>query len=350
MIDWIIAKIPLRHQTIASGAKIDVDADGVVINEFRKTSKVRGSYDSSIQVKSQKQYGDGAFSDELFLDGNPAKFIQGHNVIGGDDCCFLVAEAVKSVFQTLNIPLDEFSYRRILSGEFQVLKVDINYTYELPTKLDVDNWLFAARSQLSCKNRGTPKWYDGSVYIGLGSRRWHMKAYSKFTELMTGKKSHKLPDELLKTPLLAYTENKLRIEFSFRGMEIERIAKRHTNTRQLLGKHLSAATCRHIFNSYLERIDMSAQQPLTDAKLHALPAHLRTAYTCWLNGYDMKKMYPNRMTFYRHRKALKQICSVDIASSRTNTEVTNNVISLSRPLRAEPAAIPQELLKYCIGM
>lgn len=83
MIDWVTAIIPCFHDgEIYGGSIASVDVDGVIEWRVDKKKQVRGSYESNLNIKSIS-------NTEILLDGNPAKWLQGHNMFGtGEFTCF----------------------------------------------------------------------------------------------------------------------------------------------------------------------------------------------------------------------------------------------------------------------
>lgn len=349
MIDWVTAIIPVRHDVIHGGISFKTCREGAVLSQRLERLTARGSYDATVQIKTNRVHADGQGC-EIYLDGNPAKFLQGHNVIGSDDICYLVAETVKRIFEAENQPIDDFSYRTILNGGFILKRIDINYSYELPTFSDVKAWISAAAVQSRLPYRGKPKYYDTSVYWGLGSSTWHIKAYSKFNEIINGRrKSQKLPPELANSPLLPFTENKLRIELQL-SKELKKIALDKFNKEELYAYNLTPKFINETFQEYVGRIEMNGNIAFTDDKLQKLPARLRMTVVGWRAGYDMKSELP-RNTFYRHRKEIMRLADVDISLPCIGANAQeNNVVPFVRPLLAKPAEIPETLNKYVIGL
>lgn len=351
MIDWVTALVPVQHNTLHDGEGIVMTREGAVKKCWLNPLKVVGSYESSFQVKTQNLSNDHQTGSLLYIHGNPSKFLQGHNVIGSDDINYLVAESVKNILAFDGQQIDEFSYQRILSGDFELKRVDINYMYELPTASDVRAWLNAAAVQSSLIYRGKAEVIGDSVYWGLGSSYWFAKSYSKFDEIMKGKKSHKLPDHLMNSPLLPYTQNKLRLEIQLNNKELQRIAKRTTNTNKLKGSNLGPSAIEYLFNNYIGRIEMNNNAVFRHEEFDSLPLHLRGTVAAWQTGRNMRDYFDNRMTFSRHRREIKRRVGVDIGLPYDSEyHERTNVVPLIRILEAKPASIPDELKQYCVGM
>lgn len=347
MIDWVSCVVPVRHKTIMGGQRIQTDKHSEVVFHGITRDKVRGSYESSIQCKTQNLSDDFEYGSELYIDGNPSKFLQGHNVIGSDDIITLVLLTVKQVLKANGQELDAFSERRILEGDFALYRVDINYSYELPSQSDVMAWIRSASVQSKTRH-GLPELKKTTLYWGKGSTTWMFKAYSKFAELTSGKKQHRLPRELLNTPLLAFSENKLRLELQLRK-ELKKIAIRNHGTETFYAKYLTPTVCRELFNEYLGRIEMADNFTFKDADLLKLPNACRGSYELWRKGHDVKSIL-HKPTFYRHRKQIKQVLGCDIALPAPSASAVSNVVPLVRPLEAKPAKLTDELLPYVIGL
>ncbi len=326
MIDWLTAEIPMSHFPVESGRLVKVGPDGQIEWEARSKVPVEGSYGSNIRIKSLDRDEQGR-SMTLEIDGNPSKFLQGHNIFGSDDLVSLAEHTYLKLAQTLEIPINGSDLAQIRAGHFVIRRVDINYMFELETRGDVLAWLRAA--EYSSKSRhGRPSIKGGTLYWGKNSRRWAIKAYCKAEEIEVVR--HRLPDCLLETPLTEWAQNKLRVELVLRSKELK---ERNLHT----ANKLAAYGITKLFNEYIEKIEMSEQIRLTDKKLHELPNNLRSTYTLWVNGHDLRQLM-SPATFYRHRKALLAY-SIDIAIQRKKV-TQDNVVPMIRVLEAEPAKIP----------
>lgn len=346
MIDWVTATLPVPHDILCDGHFFDTCENGEIIRAVRKRKTLSGSFESSVQVKTQELDNAGERGAVLYFDGNPSKFLQGHNVIGSDDLCGLMATAVERILQATGQELCELAKQRILSGGFEVYRVDINYSFELPSHSDVMAWIRAA-SVKSKTRHGMPELKQDTLYWGKGSSVWMFKAYSKFKELTTGKRNHRLPRELLNSGLLDYSRNKLRLELQLRK-ELKRIAQKQFEQPTFFAWMLPPERCPQLFNHYLERIEMNANFALKDQALLELPPKYRLTYEAWRRGFDVKSCV-SKATYYRHRAELKEF-GVDIAlPCEAEHETASNVVPLIRPLTAKPAAIPETLKQYIYG-
>lgn len=326
MIDWITCLIPFRHRPIQSGKVLFLDYDDAIQKAIPRRRPVAGSHSQSITVRSCGAAGE-RLASHISLSGNPSKFLQGHNVFGSDDLLALVSDTVREIDRALHLDIDRFSYRAIDAGEYEVSTIDINYSFELPSQTDVRTWLDQA--EVTTRSRcGRPSSRPGTVYWQKHSRRWAMKAYSKWLELQSTK-DHRLPLALESSPLLNWVKNILRVELRLKSLELHDL--KLTKAKDL------AQRIEALFAEYKEKIVMPTQLRLVDEKVHTLPAKLMSTYTLWREGHNVKELL-SKPTFYRHRALLLEH-GIDISIAALPPE-SPNVVPLLRVLEATPAQIP----------
>ncbi|HBC1013188.1 TPA: Replication-associated protein G2P [Escherichia coli] len=328
MIDWLTGVYPCLHEPLASGSVISLDADGEIEWQTVKRVSVRGSHESALQVRSVGSDGEGRCT-HLYIDGNPSKFLQGHNVVGSDDLRGLAVSSYARVLSLLNIPHHLESYREVLKGNFKLSRVDINYMFELGSLENVRAWLYAAEFKAKSRH-GRTCGKNGTVYWGQHSRRWGVKGYSKYDEHMSGKKGHSLPDKFVYEGLLDWSRDKLRLECVFRSLELKR-------NNLDYGYGWNNETALKLFNEYISRLEMNNNVMISDKKVNDLPRFIQSTYLLWKQGVDLRGCLPSR-TFYRHRRQLLEF-GIDINFYCDEPDVSN-VIPLVRVLEAKPAEIP----------
>lgn len=319
MIDWCKCRIPFCHSPISGGAVVFVEPCGSVSREVPRPLSVRGSYEASIQVSSWGSDGQGNAT-HLVINGNPSKFLQGHNVVGSDDLSMLVRLTFDRVCQSLG--LVPGLYR---DSDVSLRWVDINYMYQLGSLTDVRAWLSAA--EFSARTRSGRAVAKGStVYLQKNSRRWAIKFYSKYDEFA----AHPLPDDLLSSGLVEFSENLLRVELRLLRKELETIGIETV-------ADLPVGRVQKIFGDYMKRVVLTDRVRLPEKTIFELPAHVRGTYALWHDGHDVKSIL-SRPTFYRHRSELLRY-GIDISLSAP-IDRPNNVIPLLRTLEASQIQIP----------
>lgn len=328
MIDWTTAKIAWPHKPIKAGKRIDLCPDGTIESAFVKRTKVRGSYESTIQVRSDGSAGEGLAS-HLLIDGNPSKFLQGHNVFGSDSLIPLMRDTVIQIAKSLNLNAFKDLIETVEKGDFELSRIDINYSWELPSRSDVDAALRSLEYQSKTRH-GRPSMRSGTLYWGQHSSRWALKAYSKGNEI-EGSKDHRLPLALSETPIPVWADNKLRLELVLRSKEL-----RERNLH--IAKEWSPERVYETYKEYVARIDMSQQITLSEQKLLTLPAKLRSTYVLWSEGHDLRSTL-SKNTYYTHRRQLLNDYDIDI-NLPVDRNKAFNVVPFIKLLEAKPAELP----------
>lgn len=334
-LDWFKGYVPCFHRSLIDGGRVlKILPDGSIEWETSTRLGVRGSHDSRVEIRSYGAEAGGTGS-VLEVDGNPTKFLQGHNVFGGFATPAALVDAFMQAFAQMHPDLVQPTAedrRRWREGEFRVARADITRMYMLPSRSDVRAWLRSAEhcSYLRHRGRGTLT-KNGTLYFGQHSRRWALKAYSKGDELDAGK-GHGLHDELeCQQQLKDYADNKLRVEMVMRSMELKRRGLDFAaNWSDTTGAELIDAIC--------EGLSMSDMISLPTAQLENLKPRLVAVYHLWREGHDLRAMYP-RQTFYRYRAQLLPL-GVDIAIRQPH-EDRSNVVPLVRVLEAIPCGPPE---------
>ncbi len=358
MVDWVTAILPLLHNPfkedhpLNTGFIMELGPDGdvkwrtpcrlSVPGKYDKSgrfdlengyksdaiqeldSAYSGSFKSTIQIKSMGSNGKGSAT-HIAFSGNPSKFLQGHNVFGSNDLISLMLETYLIILKYLGIQPYLHDIKSMRLGDYPLTRIDINCSYELPSRGDVRAWIRAA--ELTSKTRnGRPVMKSGTVYWGKSSSRWSVKAYSKGDEI----EKHKLPFGLHNSGISQWADRQLRIELTLRGKELKERSIQ-------MASQLNNDRLKELYKEYLERIDMSEQIRLSSEDELNLPKKLRGIYLHWVSGEDLRRLY-SKSAFYRHRKSLK-VHGIDITIPQKNIKKTN-VVPLVRVLEAIPSQIP----------
>ena len=324
MIDWVSAILPCKHDPskLISGIVMAFDANDQQEWVVHKKLSVEGSYSSKIQITSHTE-------NQIYISGNPTKFLQGHNLFGTNDLVGLMGKFFNELLKHENLGLcpDPFQYAAIKDGHYELTRVDVNETWHLNSQKDVQAWIRAVGETAYLKHRGAGQFSGDTAYFGKNSRRWALKCYSKGLEILA--KGHKLPPELAIPEMIEYAQKALRIEGVTRQLELKR--------RQLhVASNWDIDTAEELLLEYVSKLEMSEVYMLDQSVLDTLPPRLRLTYQAWLNGDDLKSVFTTR-TFYRVRKEMEKY-GIDI-STKSPKEKTN-VIPLIRVLEAKPVGIP----------
>lgn len=339
MIDWVTALVPCWHpEPIRDGCFMRIKQTGDVEWSSDRRLSVRGSFDSTVTVRSAPWAGEGIIE----VSGNIVKFFQGHNLFGSDDLTGCVFEFMRwlalnhgpdsKVPLVFPIAADVAAWR---NGTYSLHRVDIADSFKLTSRSDVLAWLRAAEQTAHLSHRGRGQLCKGStLYFGKNSRRWALKLYAKGQEIEAND-SHQ--SALADLPhARAWADNVLRSELVMRGMELQRLGL-HVGTAWLPLDGVPFDSLA-LLRDRLGAMTMTTTRTLTDDVLAQLSPAQHNAYLAWVAGNDLRQTMPIR-SFYRLRSKLLPH-GVDIATLQPS-EDRSNVIPLVRVLEAVPADIPE---------
>lgn len=326
MIDWITAVIPCSNfdtSQLQDGKFCKVRPDGGLEWEKEIGKDIPGSYDSNIRVSNDQ----GCYSSHIRIDGNPAKWLQGHNLFGSNDLIGLVKEVLCRLTLILDLRPSENDIRLWETGCYLLKRVDCTEMWVLPRKEDVFAWLHAA--QFQAKSRcGKGVMSGNTLYFQKNSRRWALKFYSKGEEISI--KGHTLPTDIPHYQNLHnFAENKLRGEVVLRRPQLEKLGLDYAVNWKVETPYI-------MLREHLGRLDMSDQFNLTIEKIHGLTPRLQMTYASWMRGDDLRSILP-KTSFYRYRRELLEF-GVDISVSKPNEN--RKPILLTDVLKKEPASTP----------
>ena len=331
MIDWVTGKFWITHnpEVLRSGQSIRTKiVDGVETIEYDIANRlsVKGSHDASITIRSHTD-------NTVEISGNPAKFLQGHNVFGTNDLKYLVAKMIDKLcmIDELELKPTDVEYDNIQQGIYHLSRVDVNEHFAFPSAQVARAWLRAAGNSANMKFRGAGLFKEGTLYFE--GKRYIPKIYFKYDEINSKDKSHRLPDELLQIPeLVEYAEKSLRFEIKILSTQLK-------DWMLHLGCNWDADTATMLINDqFISKLQLSANMPIENEVIESLPKNLRLTYTAWVNGEDLRQVL-SRPTFYRYRTRLMEY-GIDISIVKDIEKEQSNVVPMIRYLEAVPMGIP----------
>ena len=328
MIDWASCFVEILHAPLASGAVLCIEADGSIAWESPRKMHVRGSHESSLHVRSVGGNGHG-FATHLYIDGNPSKWLQGHNIVGSDNLLPLIYDVFVRICLQFHLSPTDFEKQKVKNGQYRVTRIDYNRMFALPSRADVRAWLRAG--EFKCKSRhGRPVQDRGTLKFGKGSTHWQVTCYCKADEI-NASGSHRLADEFRQHPqVVQWLDNKLRVELKLLSKKLKAL-----DISQ--GFQLTPAVLWAQYRHFIGELDMSEQIELNNQQLLDLPTKLRSTYVLWKQGHDLFGMMAKN-TYYRHRRDLLAL-GIDI-NIRCDRRDDTNVVPMIRILEAAPAQIP----------
>ena len=331
MIDWVTGKFWITHnpEVLRSGQSIRTKiVDGVETIEYDIANRlsVKGSHDATITIRSHTD-------NTVEISGNPAKFLQGHNVFGRNDLKYLVAKMIDKLcmIDELELKPTDIEYENIQEGKYHLSRVDVNEHFAFPSAQVARAWLRAAGNSANMKFRGAGLFKEGTLYFE--GKRYIPKIYFKYDEINSKDKSHRLPDELLQIPeLVEYAEKSLRFEIKILSTQLK-------DWSLHLGCNWDASTATMLINDqFISKLQLSANIPIENEVIESLPKNLRLTYTAWVNGEDLRQVL-SRPTFYRYRTRLMEY-GIDISIVKDIEKEQSNVVPMIRYLEAVPMGIP----------
>lgn len=325
MIDWISVNIPLKHRCIKAGHFLLFDADGVILSDKPVSKLFEGSHESKITLRSQGII-DNGFASEIFLSGNPSKFLQGHNVFGHDGLFDLLRACLIEISDSANLGIEPLSIVAACHGGI-VSRIDFTKSIQFENRTQVRSYIKQV-SQLAHTRSGRPMQKKWTLAFQASSRRWSCIVYSKGDEL----ESHKLPKSFIEKDFIHNEANTLvRVELRLKTLELRDLKLRHVYL-------LTSEKLNELYAEYIGRIQMSESLELSSDQIAGLSRTLKATYFQWKEGIDIAAEM-SKPTFYRHCLELKKI-GVDISIPFEESSV-KNVVPLKTVIKGSPYVTPQ---------
>ena len=174
MCDWVTASISrVRHaegsRIFDTGAFINVDPDGSIIKQFAGRIFHEGSFDNKVSFRAPTP-------NQLEMSGNPAKFLQGHNLFGSDDYVGLFLE---TGFNARRYGAQFPGPQTFIANQFpepKFTRLDLTRNYKFSNDQEARAWLRNTAAKGHAKS-GSPLLASDTVYFGKKSTRWSFKMY-----------------------------------------------------------------------------------------------------------------------------------------------------------------------------
>ena len=329
MIDWVTVLVRCYHpEPLNGGRVIKIKPSGELEWETKTRLQIKGSHENTLQVLTERVDSNG-HGTHLLLHGNPVKWLQGHNLFGSDDLIGLVAETMEQL--SINLPttptnIDCASWWK---GQFELTRVDATDSFECESRLAVRSWLRSMDYSAYMRRRGRGELTkNGTLYFGKHSRRWTLKCYAKGDEIEA--KGHELKPGVALPEMIAWADNKLRVEVVMRSQELKRCGLR-------IGRNWDNNTASSLVREKLRNLEISDMHTLSPKILEGLSPRLQLAYDAWRHGKDLRELLPKK-TFYRYRKQLQEH-GIDIAVKQPK-ELHKDVVPIMHVVVAKPVGIP----------
>jgi II/X family phage/plasmid replication protein len=324
MVDWITAQVACDYDgEITGGRVLYIDPDGSIDWAKDRWHEVTGSHSSKMMVQGLD---DGTIGCRLYISGNPAKFLQGHNLFGSDDVKLLVSATMTRICEQLGLHPSDNERWSWSAGLFLLSRVDINRMYDLGAPERVQDWLAGAAQVVHSRYQSAGNDHGSTLYVGKKSRRASLKIYDKLAELQV--RGHGLADTLPVDwyhRLMEFAAGKLRVEATLRGMWLR-------DHKFAVGRAWGPGAAAHWLDERIGGLELSDTMKLTDEYVGEIPGKLALVYDAWRAGRDLRSMY-SKAQFYRLRAKLLPY-GIDIAHVRPHEVVTENQYLLGAPLKS----------------
>lgn len=332
MIDWLTMLAPLPHSAfIGSGFVTSINQHGEIEWQSVKPRRFTGSYSTGLNVRTATHTRD-RFT-HVWVDGNPAKFFQGHNLWGTDDLPSLAVSTLIESASRLGIEVSADTLRSWESGSVQLTRVDCTESFHLDNRSQVLSWIRAAHQTAHLSHRGRGVFKGDTLYFGKNSRRSTLKLYSKGQEVEV--KGHGQETIIDLPHARAWADRALRAELTLRSMELKRLTL-DTVSSWLPVDGVPFAVTGKLLHDKLGSMTMTTTRAISAELLDTLRPALRVVVQAWEAGADLRETLP-KATFYKFRAELLPH-GIDIATLLPKD--VSNVVPLHRVLEAKPVSVP----------
>lgn len=162
---------------------------------------VCGSYSDQIQIKSLNE-------NELLIQGNLFKWLNGQNVTGSTDLIKLVSDAVDKLCKIFDaLKPTSLELENLKLGQFQIFRIDLNKALLFEDKQKAQQYLALIKEHGTYPRRKREVENNG-IYFGKGSTRTTLLYYHKGKEV----DSHKKQQVNLTPELKTYADRMVRCE------------------------------------------------------------------------------------------------------------------------------------------
>ena len=327
MIDWISASIPLRHMPIKAGHFLLFDEDGQILSDKPISKVFKGSFESKISLRSQGAIDEQGYCDCIFINGNPAKFLQGHNVFGSDDLLGLLRGLFTELMKVSDLGIDALQIMCSVNAA-TISRIDFTKSIMFENRLQARSYI-KELSMIAHTRNGRPNQKGWTLAFQATSKRWSVIVYTKGDELAT----HKPNEKFQHTEYIEkQADNLVRVELRLRTLELMR-----QNCRK--AQQLTPSKLHQMYADFIGRIQMTTTVNVTSEEISKLTRAHQATYLLWKNGVNVQAEMTER-TYFRHLSAIKKI-GVDITYPYQESSLSN-VVPLKMTIKGKSYQIPEE--------
>lgn len=332
MLDTVHVRFPCKHRPL--GFLRFLDENHKPEGEYSRRKLLSGAFGATrCAVKSCR----GGM--ELSFQGSPAKFLQGHNLVGSNDLVGLLCVLFERLTITLGIQVEADDREKWYAGDFHLTRVDWAITFALANEACVTNAL--AHIERRVRAAGTPC----AVYSSKGIETVMIRPHARRTTLVFYDKASEIRHnraQLQKVPqasqLSDFAKGFLRIELRLHATYLNS-AVNDLGAPLRIGSSWSSSFAKKLLFGQLEQLNLEipCRNQLPDAVKKKLPRRLARVYCAWLSGNDLLELY-SAATLARARQELLPF-GIDISTSNASTPATT--WRLQPPARLATVTVPQ---------
>lgn len=299
-VDWLTLEQQFEYDIpeLTAGIVQGVDVNGEIEWRVERASQVKGSHDTSVQVRS--------FANRVQFSGNMSRFGRADNVFGFDlgECI----QRVNAVMRRLGLPdftMGQRFYDARARGGLKarwtgckVKRIDLTANYCTGSRATARAYMeWLAQQQTSARIKVNTHGDGETVDWGRGSRRVYAKAYLKADEL----ERHDAPRQLVEW---CKDSGLIRFEVTVKAMQLATMGC----------DYLGGLDMGQLVELFKDRAAVLTRAEHTHDDLATLPNHFRRTARDYLAGDDVRAML-SLASFKRHRAALLPF-GIDIAVKR----------------------------------
>lgn len=310
-VDWISGIITSRMakeagvEVFDTGSILRLDPESGSLEKLRSDFQApEGSFDHRMIVQAMRPF-------ELYLSGNPVKFLQGHNLFGSTDVVGLFFDAGHYIRRHVGFFPGPESFQGLDCEGPRLTRVDLTRSYRFPSDAAARAWLRSVAA-FARSRHGSATMEEGTVYFGQKSRRWSLKVYLKSDELLARGKGHRLSLKLSEhacEQLREWATGVVRFEVTIRGLELAENPLLH---ERVLSSQ--PAQLLEVWSEYYRTIVFNRNVAASEADMseETLSAQRRMQLAAWRQGLDLRAML-SRNAFYTLRREILRQVGVDVA-------------------------------------
>lgn len=263
-------------------------------------------------------------SGRLRFSGSPYAFRYGQNMFTASDILRAVSIVIKRAIIVLGINPPQELLDRWLSGDVDLLRVDLAVNYRLATEADVLTVLTQVRRQL-IEQDGPTRTSGSTVYWDpQEGKKYSICFYAKGPQMRRAKRYQGMD---CRDQLITEAENILRVEIRLRRADLKKLG-------QLKVSDWKKDTAEKIFEQYLAKLNLMSvtSGSVTNKELSELPSRLRPVLALHKAGEDLNRIYEPR-TMQRHIKDFRDL-GIDL---KCPNQQQGSITSLSEYLSLDKA-------------